>query len=424
MKKALKSLLCLWLCTLILAGAAATVVFAAKNDYSNNSQVKNYQNKIAALEKEQKEIKGRLDDVENELYTAQQQSSDISKLIKNTNEQISTAEMLLSDIESQITVKSEEIADTESKIEIKEEEMAITKDKFLELVRVQYENGTPSVIEVIYDADSFSDMLSRVQYMGGIMDYNSKLLDKYSLQRDDLVVLKGELETEKTALEEDRLVQMEYEEELEAKKAELVYQKAVQDELVSALVLSADEIKAEYDAAVKAEQQESDRLKKYLAELAAQEAKNNGTTVNNSDINTGGKLGWPVKKSIRYISSKYGWRTYYYRGQKITNFHRGIDIPAAVGTDIYSVEDGTVIVAQYDSSYGNYILVNHGGGLATLYAHCSKLLKKPGDVVKKGDHIAEMGSTGHSTGSHVHFEVRVNGERVDPIGNGWVVQPK
>ena len=108
----------------------------------------------------------------------------------------------------------------------------------------------------------------------------------------------------------------------------------------------------------------------------------------------------------------------------MTDFHRGIDIPSAVGTDIYAAQTGKVVVATKHSSYGNYIVVDHGGGISTLYAHCSKLLVKVGDTVKQGDHIAEMGATGNVTGPHLHFEVRVDGKIQDPIANGWVVQPK
>ena len=409
----------------MLAGAAITAVFAAKSDFSDNSRVKEYKAKIDALEKEQKDIKNRLEDVKNERYSAQQQSADIAKLITSTNEQIATTELLLGDIESQIAVKEGEIADTEEQITVKEGEIADTKEKFLELLRVQYEKGSPSLLEIVYDADGLSDMLSRVQYMGSIMDYNSNLLDKYSSQHDDLLVLKSDLEEDKASLEEDHATQLAYEQELETKKSELEYQKGVQDKLITSLIMSEEEIQAEYDAAIKAEQEENARLEKYLAQLAAEAAKKNSKfNSTTGDNDTGGKLGWPVSKSIKYISSYYGWRTYYYRGRKVTDFHMGIDIPAAVGTDIYASDGGKVILAQWHYSYGNYMIVDHGGGITTLYAHCTKLLKGVGDVVKRGEHIAEMGSTGNSTGSHLHFEVRVNGKHTNPLLNGWIVQPK
>ncbi|MBQ4556331.1 MAG: peptidoglycan DD-metalloendopeptidase family protein [Clostridia bacterium] len=454
MKKVLRNLLCLWLSTLMLAGAAMTAVFAAKSDYSNNSQVKTYKNKIANLEKEQAELKSRLESVQDELYTAQQQSADIGKLIDNTNEQIDVTNALLEDLRKSIDEKQAQIDDTVEKIGETEVEIEDTKDKFFDLVRAQYENGQPSILEVIYDSDGISDMLSSIQYTGSIMDYNQKLLDKFNGQKEELTTQQTALEAAKAELEEDEAAQVEYEEELVAKQAELEYQKGVQDKLITALEMTEDEIQAEYDAARAAEAAENDRLEEFLAQLAAEEAareaaakaaaekaareeaaknnKDNTPTNNtgdketgrNTNTNTGGKLGWPVNKSIKYISSYYGWRSYYYRGRKVTDFHMGIDIPAAVGTDIYAAEGGTVVLSQWHYSYGNYMIVDHGGGVSTLYAHCSKLLKKVGAKVSKGDHIAEMGSTGSSTGSHLHFEVRVNGKHTNPLSGGWIVQPK
>ena len=200
---------------------------------------------------------------------------------------------------------------------------------------------------------------------------------------------------------------------------------------------SVGETVEEEAARLAAEEAAREAAAKAAAEKAAREeaAKNNkdNTPTNNTgdketgrntNTNTGGKLGWPVNKSIKYISSYYGWRSYYYRGRKVTDFHMGIDIPAAVGTDIYAAEGGTVVLSQWHYSYGNYMIVDHGGGVSTLYAHCSKLLKKVGAKVSKGDHIAEMGSTGSSTGSHLHFEVRVNGKHTNPLSGGWIVQPK
>ena len=144
------------------------------------------------------------------------------------------------------------------------------------------------------------------------------------------------------------------------------------------------------------------------------------------------ELLWPVKRTYRTISSYYGPRTYTYKGKKISDTHIGIDITGGGinKTPIYAVADGEVITAKEHSSYGNYIIIDHGSGITTLYAHCNKLYVKKGDVVKAGDQIAEVGTTGQSTGPHLHFEIRVAGKTVNPLEksdkNGkhpYVVQP-
>lgn len=422
MKNTIVKMLCLWLCVMLLGVLGVVFVFSTNaSQFQNNSQVQAYQNKISGLKEEQAELKDRLADVQNERYTAQQQANDIGKLIASTSELITTTEALIADLDVRIAEKERQIADTEEKIVIKEGEIEDTRRKFLDFVCAQYMNGTPTILEILYDSDGITDLLSRVQYNGSIMDYNTRLLDTFTTQKGELEVLLEEEKTQKAELEEEKTLQEQYKEELVATKAELEYQKGVQDDLVASLAMTEEEILAEYNAAVEAEKQENARLEALLAKLAAE---SKGSYV-------GGALDWPVSKNIKYISSYYGNRTYYYMGRKVSDFHMGIDIPAGVGTDIYAAQSGKVILAQWHYSYGNYMIVDHGGGITTLYAHCTKLLKGVGTYVEKGEHIAEMGSTGNSTGSHLHFEVRVNGKHTNPLGSyksptgeAWVVQPK
>ena len=417
MKKTWKIILCAALCVLTLATVAMPIVFAAKtsaNEFADNSQVQAFQAAIAELEKEQAALKKQLQQVQNERYTAQQQANDLANLILATEKKISTTQSLLDALTVQITEKEQQITEKEQQIEAKATEVADTRAKFLQLVRAQYEGESVNILTVILGADGISDMLSRVEYMASILDYNSKLLTKYKTEKQELEDMKSVLESSRNDLQTDYDAQVAYMDTLEKEEADLELQKGTQDQYVAALRMSEAEIQADYDAKKKAEEEENQRLEKLLKELA--EA--------NKTEYVGGKFIWPVDISIKRISSDYGWRTYYYKGKKVTDFHMGIDIPAAIGTDIYAVQDGEVILATSHSSYGNYCIVDHGGGITTLYAHCSKLLVKVGDKVQQGDHIAEMGSTGQSTGSHLHIEVRVNGKHQDPISNGWLVQPQ
>ena len=417
MKKNFKILLCLFLALLTFSAIALPGVLAAQTtakQFEDNAQVKEFQKTINELEKEQQALKNQLKNVQNQRYTAQQQANDLANLILSTEKKVGVTESLLASLKTQISEKEGEIAVKEGEIADKTEEISGTRNRFLSLIRAQYESDETNILSVVVGADSIADLLSRIEYVSSILSYNSKLLLKYKGEKQELEDMKAVLESAKSDLESDYTKQSEYMDTLEKEKSDLEAQKAGKDSYIKTLKMSEKEIQAEYDAKVKAEQEENARLEKLLRELAAK----------NKTEYVGGKFIWPVDISIKRISSDYGWRSYYYKGRKVTDFHMGIDIPAATGTDIYAVQDGEVILATKHSSYGNYMIVDHGGGITTLYAHCSKLLKKVGDKVEQGDHIAEMGSTGQSTGSHLHIEVRVNGKHQDPIANGWLVQPK
>lgn len=417
MKKTWKITICTSLAALLLAAAIVPAVFAAKTsakEFEDNAEVQAYQCTIDELNAQQEELKTRLKQVQNQRYTAQQQANDLANLILATEKKVETTESLLSALAVQIEEKEAEIAVKETEIAAKTEEANATRKQFLALVRAQYENEDIGILSVILGSDGIGDMLSRVDYMASILDYNAKLLATYEQEKRELEDMKAVLESSKASLESDHASQTAYMDTLDKEIAELDSQKGAKDDYIKTLRMSESEIQQEYEELQKAEEEESARLEKLLRELAA---------ASKTDY-VGGKFIWPVDLSIKRISSAYGWRTYYYKGKKVTDFHRGIDIPSSSGTDIYAVQDGEVILAQWHSSYGNYMIVDHGGGISTLYAHCTKLLKKVGDKVEQGDHIAEMGSTGQSTGPHLHFEVRVDGQHQDPIANGWLVQPK
>ena len=417
MKKTWKIILCTAFSLLTIATVALPAVFAATpsvTEFADNSQVKEFQEAIAKLEKEQAALQNQLKNLKNQVYSEQQKAKDIANLILSTEKKIEVTQSLLKALSEQIATKENEIAEKQAQIEAKAAEVADTRAKFLLLVRAQYEGEPINLLTVILGADGIADLLSRIEYMASILDYNAKLLAKFKAEKQELEEMKTALEVARTNLESDYDTQVAYSETLEREKADLDLQKGDQDQYVASLRMSQAEIQKEYDEAKKAEEEENKRLEKLLKELAAASRKEY----------VGGKFIWPVDVSIKRISSDYGYRTYWYKGKKVSDFHMGIDIPASVGTDIYAVQSGEIILATKHSSYGNYIIVDHGGGITTLYAHCSKLLKKVGDKVTQGDHIAEMGSTGQSTGSHLHIEVRVNGKHEDPIANGWLVQPK
>lgn len=415
--KKMKKLLSVVLAAATVAAGAAFAVSAAKtsaSQFADNKDVIAYQQSIKDLEAKQKELKDKLKDVQSDRYSAQQQSAYYYELILSTEKKIETAQNLLDALTVQIGEKENAIAEKEVEITEKTAEVNVTREKFLLMIRAQYESENTDALSVVIGADDMSDLLSRVENAANLLSYNSKLLEKFKTEKQQLEDMKRVLESAKTELESTKAEQETYAEELLKEQSALEEQKGDSDRYIASLRKTEAQITAEYEAARKAEDEENARLENLLKQLAK---------ASQSEY-VGGKFIWPCDLSVKRISSTYGYRTYYIYGKKVTDFHRGIDIPSAVGTDIYAAQTGKVVVAERHSSYGNYIVVDHGGGISTLYAHCSKLLVKVGDTVKQGDHIAEMGATGNVTGPHLHFEVRVDGKIQDPIANGWVVQPK
>ncbi len=415
--KKMKKLLSVVLAAATVAVGAAFAVSAAKtsaSQFADNKDVIAYQQSIKDLEAKQKELKDKLKDVQSDRYSAQQQSAYYYELILSTEKKIETAQNLLDALTVQIGEKENAIAEKEVEITEKTAEVNATREKFLLMIRAQYESENTDALSVVIGADDMSDLLSRVENAANLLSYNSKLLEKFKTEKQQLEDMKSVLESAKTELESTKAEQETYAEELLKEQSALEEQKGDSDRYIASLRKTEAQITAEYEAARKAEDEENARLENLLKQLAK---------ASQSEY-VGGKFIWPCDLSVKRISSTYGYRTYYIYGKKVTDFHRGIDIPSAVGTDIYAAQTGKVVVAERHSSYGNYIVVDHGGGISTLYAHCSKLLVKVGDTVKQGDHIAEMGATGNVTGPHLHFEVRVDGKIQDPIANGWVVQPK
>lgn len=413
----MRKLLCICLAALTVAAGAAFAVAAATTSatqFADNKDVIAYQKSIKELEAKQKDLKDKLKNVQNNRYTAQQKSVYYNELILSTEKKIETAQNLLDALTVQIGEKENAIAEKEVEITEKTAEVNTTREKFLLMIRAQYESENTDALSVVVGADDMSDLLSRVENAANLLSYNSKLLEKFKTEKQQLEDMKNVLESTKAELESTKAEQETYAEELLKEQSALEEQKGDSDRYVASLRKTEAQITAEYEAARKAEDEENARLENLLKQLAK---------ASQSDY-VGGKFIWPCDLSVKRISSGYGYRTYYIYGKKVTDFHRGIDIPSAVGTDIYAAQTGKVVIATKHSSYGNYIVVDHGGGISTLYAHCSKLLVSVGDTVKQGDHIAEMGATGNVTGPHLHFEVRVDGKIQDPIANGWVVQPK
>ena len=292
--------------------------------------------------------------------------------------------------------KAAELAETEAKEKAQYE-------LFCKRVREMEEKGTVSYWSVLFKATSFSDLLGRLDIVNEIMDYDRQVIQ-------DLQALQAEIEEKKTGLEASRADLVSVKAELETQKKQL----SAQREEANKLVKEIDDNAAEYQATLDELEADEARIRRQAQQLQKQLEEQMKAQGKNYNTNPGGYI-WPVDS--RYITSTVGGRTSP-GGIGSTN-HKGTDI-ARVGytSPVYAAKAGTVIVAKRSSSYGNYVVISHGTGNTTLYAHMSSIKVSVGTYVQQGQTIGITGSTGHSTGPHLHFEVVENGVLVNPLSHG------
>ncbi len=409
MKLGKKSLFCLL--GLIIAVILAVFGLLAKgepvmagsfSDITSDS-IEAKKDEIADATKEQNNIKNSISDMQAIMSGLTAKKSDLNKYIAGIDStmntlqgKISAYEKLISQKEEEIKVKQQELADAEMK-------EAEQYDSMQKRIQYLYENGNANYLEAILQANSFSGMLNRAEYVEQLAAYDNQMLHEYIMHREYIALCKESVEQEKLTLSESKAA-------VESEKANL---KTVRDQKKKDLAAYEEDI-----ALTKATIQELEADLKYQTELIASLEKEitdeqreilkaNGVTLGYD----GSGFANPAPK-YTVISSPFGWRKDPFTGLKA--YHNGIDMAAAEGTPIVAAYTGIVGEATYNASMGNYIYLEHGDGLRTIYLHASKLYVKKDDIVVKGEVIGEVGSTGRSTGPHLHFSVRLNGEYVSP----------
>ncbi|MBR4945172.1 MAG: peptidoglycan DD-metalloendopeptidase family protein [Peptococcaceae bacterium] len=259
-------------------------------------------------------------------------------------------------------------------------------------LKEMYQYGEVNFLEVLLQSSSLSDFLTRFEYLKYIANNDKKLLDEVTAMKSTLEDQKKSLDSMKVSLEANKKTQLE-------KSAELAAATQAQQQLVN-------QINSDLNAQFEILEDLEAESKAIASQIKAIQAKNSS-----NNTSAPGAYVWPCPSS-RLITSEYGYRIHPIQGTK--KMHTGIDIGAKSGTDIVAAAGGTVIMAQYYGGYGNCVIVDHGGGVSTLYAHMSKIGVSNGQKVSAGQSIGKVGSTGNSTGPHLHFEVRINGNTQNP----------
>ena len=340
-----------------------------------------------------------LSQIRNNIKNKQQELNESKAKEKSLGDQVNSLEQQINSKQSDIDELEASISEAQAKLETLEEELAAAEEKvntqnenLNARLRNMYKNGSVGFIDVLMDSGSFSEFLNNLSLVEKVYTSDQDVLEELQKAYDEIDAKKKEIETLQAELSESKATMEEQKSSLEADKA------------------SVEKKKSEIAADSAETQRELDKLEADAQALTSS-IRNSGSSSSSSKYN-GGIMAWPVP-SCHTISSGYGGRIHPTTGKY--KFHGGLDIPGSYGSAIVAANSGKVIWAgNRGDSYGNYVIIDHGGGVATLYGHSSKVLVSTGQSVSRGQRIANVGSTGRSTGPHCHFEVRINGSRVNP----------
>lgn len=340
-----------------------------------------------------------LSQIRNNIKNKQQELNESKAKEKSLGDQVNSLEQQINSKQSDIDELEASISEAQAKLETLEVELAAAEEKvntqnenLNARLRNMYKNGSVGFIDVLMDSGSFSEFLNNLSLVEKVYTSDQDVLEELQKAYDEIDAKKKEIETLQAELSESKATMEEQKSSLEADKA------------------SVEKKKSEIAADSAETQRELDKLEADAQALTSS-IRNSGSSSSSSKYN-GGIMAWPVP-SCHTVSSGYGGRIHPTTGKY--KFHGGLDIPGSYGSAIVAANSGKVIWAgNRGDSYGNYVIIDHGGGVSTLYGHSSKVLVSSGQSVSRGQRIANVGSTGRSTGPHCHFEVRINGSRVNP----------
>ncbi|WP_242965612.1 murein hydrolase activator EnvC family protein [Flavonifractor sp. An4] len=356
------------------------------------------QSEIDALKKEQEESQAKQDALKDQLADLEVDQAAAQEKRQLLTEQLNAINAEIANIDAQISYYDGEIAQKEEERKEAEAREAEQYDLFCQRVRMMEEQGTVSYWSILFNAESFSDLLDRIADVDAVMAYDNEVMDQLIATREELERVQGELES---ARAEEQAAK----EQQEAKKAEQQAKVAEAQALVDQINADTAEVNRQLDA-------ESAAASEIQAEIAQKQKQlEEERKQNNIVISSETGYLWPLPGYYR-LSSLFGYRIHPITG--VAHSHTGIDIPASGGTPILAAKSGQVVTSAYHYSYGNYVVIDHGNGNSTLYAHMSSRAVSEGQMVTQGQVIGYVGTTGSSTGNHLHFEVRDNYTRVDP----------
>lgn len=368
-----------------------------------SASIQEKENQISKAEEERKALQDSLARTKELKSQLEQQKNDLRNYVTELDGQLQAIEENISQLNARIEEKEAEIAQTQAELEKAREKEQEQYEAMVARIQRLYELGDTGYLDMLFSSSSMGDMLNSLVYMEQITAYDNQQLEEFMLNRQYIEVCEEGLLQDKALLDEARAAVLE---------EEAMIQEMIADKEATIIAYESDisnkaNAIAEYEADIKEQNEIIGALEAAIAEERRRILEQNGTVLNYD----GGMFKFPLASYTR-ISSEFGYRTDPILG--IEKYHNGVDFASPSGTAIYAAYDGVVVAATYSSSMGNYVMIDHGSNLYTIYMHASKLYVSKDDVVSRGTTIAAVGSTGRSTGPHLHFSVRLNGEYVSP----------
>lgn len=349
---------------------------------------------LSDLQEQQTQVQANQDMATSQLQAVQEELTENLQQIQELNTNITQYETEINEYNTQIVTLQDDITKTEAEIKKAEDNYNSQKKLLDDRLVTMYQAGTTEYLDVVLSSKTITEFLSNYYLLSILADSNVDFLDTIEQQKQIIEDEKKKLEEQKKQIDTAKE---------EKEKASIILQntKVMKDTYTSQLTDQEKQIQSEIDA--------------YQAQLNQLEAEIQSITADSLVINPnyiGGEMLWPVPGYTK-LSSTFKMRVHPITG--VYKLHSGIDIPAPTGTNFLAANDGVVVKAGYNTAYGNMVMIDHGGGVSTLYAHGDKIMVTLGQTVKKGDVVLQVGETGYATGPHAHFEVRINGTPVDPL---------
>ena len=351
-----------------------------------------YADNMEELQNKSEEIKNQLEESNEQLQEVQEELSTNLQQVQKLDETIGTTETQLGELNTKIEELQNNINDIEEKLGKVQKQYDEQKSFLEERLVSLYESGETTYLDVILSSTSITDFLSNYFLISEITEYDMQLLDEVEIQ-------KNTIETQNRILTEKK------EEISQTKQTQIKTAKVLQNtkNLREHYILQLSESEQKI-------QNDIDEYNRQYKEVEAEILLLSQNGISPEYI--GGVMAWPIPGYTR-ITSTYGMRTHPITG--VYKLHTGVDVGAPMGANFIAANDGIVTKASYNGAYGNMVIIDHGGGVSTLYAHGSEIMVQVGQQVKRGDIVLKVGSTGYSTGPHAHFEVRINGKTVNPL---------
>ncbi len=377
LKRVRNSLLSITVCGALLLGSSALTAGAST------------QSEKERLQSEADQLNEEIEKLKQEQAEQEKIKEELQKKISNTEKQIALCTEQIAGLDSEIDTK-------EAEIDAKNAELEENKELFKQRLRAMYMSGGTSQLEVLMGADDFADYLLKSELSRSVSEHDNQLME-------EIVAAISQVEEEKAVIEDKK------EERTAAKKELAEKRSSLKDDMaeVNAIISQLGEDKEEKEAEAEEKEAAIEELERQIQEAISNAGSSGGSS--DGSYYAGSDFGWPCPGYYN-ITSGFKWRW----GRQ----HKGIDISSSgiSGKPIVAAQSGTVILAGYNNGgYGNYVMINHGGGYVTLYGHMSSYAVSSGQHVSQGQVIGYVGNTGRSTGPHLHFEVRVNGSAVDPM---------